>query len=566
MGSSNQFHASMVWAVFAALSLTTGCQTAATEGEVPPVTPGPFSDVTQSVDVGSTPDIVIPDIATPPDVVADAGPDPDATPVQDMVLAPDTAPEPDIAPEPDATQQDVEPEPDVAPEPDAAPEPVCGDGACEEGETAESCPDDCDLTDPLSCADKCGVYDEDAACQCDSYCDDLEDCCDDVCDACPEAPGLKTHCGLVVPDSCVNRCGLYDGEAPCQCDPACKEQEDCCDDLCEACSDQEIFESLCANTCAKYDTCGSFEFDNECQCDDYCLLQGDCCLDYCDTCGNDELCEETVDACGDGDCSGAETSQTCPADCGTIITCGDSVCEGFEDPLSCPEDCKLPSFCGNSVCEPGEDFETCALDCIKPPTCGDGTCNGDETFLNCSEDCPFFDFCGDGICTGNESPANCIDDCPFMTEYCGNGICAAEESPGTCWKDCISPCGDGICMSGWPNQDETWKSCPQDCPGGCGECYADFECSYGEGNTTFCVAKSTGCDIPTYYDPSSNAEYFGWCASGSAGPTITVLCGQDAGSSKMWSYDCNLTGQVCEHVYKGSADGKSYFGPECVDP
>jgi len=117
-------------------------------------------------------------------------------------------------------------------------------------------------------------------------------------------------------------------------------------------------------------------------------------------------------------------------------------------------------------------------------------------------------------------------------------------------------------MSGWPNQDETWKSCPQDCPGGCGECYEDFECAYGETNMPYCKSTDSDCDIPVYLDPGQNAEYSGWCVSGASGPTIQVMC-SNAG---MWSYDCHLTGKVCQHVYKGSTDGKSFYGPGCVDP
>ncbi len=536
--------------------LFAGCQSTTDE----PAQPTSAADVGQ--DVKQETDGLAPADVTPP---SDLGPTTDVLVTGDATQSPDVA-----APESDASTEDASTE-DASTEDASAedasldvgegPEATCGDGACEQGESAASCPEDCDLTDPLSCAGICGVYQAEAPCQCDGYCDEAEDCCDDICEACPSTSGLKEHCGQTIPDSCEDRCGLFDSEAACQCDPACKAQGDCCEDLCAACSEEPAFEDLCAPTCAALDACGEYDESAACQCDFFCLSEGDCCADYCETCG-DEACDEVTETCGDDTCSETESSLTCPEDCGAIITCGDDVCEGFEDPIGCPEDCKFPASCGNSICEEGDTFATCALDCTVPQSCGDSVCNGEETFLNCSEDCPFFDFCGDGICTGGETPATCPDDCPVNANYCGDGECSSDETPGSCWKDCISPCGDGLCMGGWPNQNETWETCPQDCPGGCGECYSDFECTYGESQTTFCLSKTDECTIPVYFDPGANAEYYGWCSDGASGPTIQVLCGNGG----MWSYDCSLTGQKCQHVYKGAVDGKSLYGPECVDP
>lgn len=42
-------------------------------------------------------------------------------------------------------------------------------------------------------------------------------------------------------------------------------------------------------------------------------------------------------SCGDSQCNGAETSCSCPGDCGD--TCGDGCCTGSETSLSCPLDC-----------------------------------------------------------------------------------------------------------------------------------------------------------------------------------------------------------------------------------
>ena len=69
--------------------------------------------------------------------------------------------------------------------------------------------------------------------------------------------------------------------------------------------------------------------------------------------------------CGDGECNGDETCETCPEDCGACApVCGDGECNGDETCETCPEDCGA-----------------CA------PVCGDGECNGDETCETCPEDC-----------------------------------------------------------------------------------------------------------------------------------------------------------------------------------
>lgn len=57
--------------------------------------------------------------------------------------------------------------------------PSCGDGTCDSGETATTCPKDC----AVGCAGKCGTSSKTAAgkfCYCDTFCFTNGDCCDDV--------------------------------------------------------------------------------------------------------------------------------------------------------------------------------------------------------------------------------------------------------------------------------------------------------------------------------------------------------------------------------------------------
>lgn len=70
-----------------------------------------------------------------------------------------------------------------------------------------------------SCEGRCGQYSAGAECQCDAACSQYGDCCDDKAALCdPPQPG---------PDSCVGKCGQYAGQ--CWCDSACAQYGDCCD-------------------------------------------------------------------------------------------------------------------------------------------------------------------------------------------------------------------------------------------------------------------------------------------------------------------------------------------------
>ena len=52
---------------------------------------------------------------------------------------------------------------------------------------------------------------------------------------CKIDPKQKCYAGNVKPNSCVNKCGSYDKNAPCQCDDQCSDYNDCCSDYKELC-------------------------------------------------------------------------------------------------------------------------------------------------------------------------------------------------------------------------------------------------------------------------------------------------------------------------------------------
>ncbi|MBM4396690.1 MAG: hypothetical protein FJ087_13500, partial [Deltaproteobacteria bacterium] len=59
---------------------------------------------------------------------------------------------------------------------------TCGDDGC--GGSCGTCPDGCGAAPSATCAGKCGKFEPDAACKCNSACVDYGDCCPDYADCC----------------------------------------------------------------------------------------------------------------------------------------------------------------------------------------------------------------------------------------------------------------------------------------------------------------------------------------------------------------------------------------------
>ncbi len=120
---------------------------------------------------------------------------------------------------------------------------VCEAGTCVDAEFPQSPNAGAD-----TCENRCGQYDPEAACQCDSECAPNGDCCDDLCDFCPDDKSCSGG-GGVRPSgakSCEGRCGEYSQTAKCQCDPDCFANGNCCKDLCDVCTDDAGLAAQCA--------------------------------------------------------------------------------------------------------------------------------------------------------------------------------------------------------------------------------------------------------------------------------------------------------------------------------
>ena len=128
--------------------------------------------------------------------------------------------------------------------------------------------------------------------------------------------------------------------------------------------------------------------------------------------------------CGDGKCSGGETSTSCPLDC-VATSCGDGTCSADESYDTCPADCEAPAVCGDGVCGADETCGSCELDCkVCPPCNNDGVCNFGEDCLSCPGDCagktggkPSQRYC----CGLDTCDDRCGPDCGITGTECGNG-------------------------------------------------------------------------------------------------------------------------------------------------
>lgn len=137
-------------------------------------------------------------------------------------------------------------------------------------------------------------------------------------------------------------------------------------------------------------------------------------------------------SCGDGKCSGGETSESCPADCGAPPPediCGDAICGPTETFENCPADCEAPACNDDGVCNEGEDCRTCG-DCPgiqggKPSNrycCGDDTCEPGQCGADCGAAVPV---CGNYEVEYNEQ----CDDGPAGSETCDIFCNTIEVTP-----------------------------------------------------------------------------------------------------------------------------------------
>jgi hypothetical protein len=359
--------------------------------------------------------------------------------------------------------------------------PECGNGVCDAGESATSCPADCGT------GEGCGNV-------------SFQGCCNgDVLQWCEDGQLHEGDCQAAGKPSCGwnSQAGFYDCGTDGGADPSGANPKTCgsgpTQPVCGngTCETGETVAS-CPGDCGTGQGCGDITYQGCCEgevlkwCEDNEVHEGDCTAagkpscgwnsgagyydcgmdgsadpsgNYPKTCGSGPV----QPVCGNGQCESGETAASCPADCQAAAVCGNGKCETGESAASCPGDCQAAAVCGNGQCEPGESLASCPADCkVVPGQCGNGACEPGESELSCPADC------------GAAAVA-----------VCGNGKCENLETDASCPADC----GDGAnpaCGDGWCDTDETCSTCPSDC----GECAGDE--AEGDGDDSGCTAARSG--------------------------------------------------------------------------
>ncbi len=444
--------------------------------------------------------------------------------------------------------------------------PSCGDGTCDSDETCDSCPDDCGWCSGGDCCEPQGApgcgdyYVMDCVCAQDSFCCQSEwdsYCVNEIaqfgCGSCSTGPGCGDgSCdGGETCSSCPDDCG------PCGTGDCCKAQSG------PGCQDAAIAACVCADD----SYCCSTKWDSVCA--------GEVTELGCGSCGG-------TGGCGDGSCSGGETCEDCPDDCGycqgtgdccaaqTGPGCGDAAvsscvcgqdsyccsvtwdaycvteveefgcgscggagdaCPGYTGTSYC---CKKGDPCGwgsDGLCDCDSTCDWDQDDCGGGTGCGDGKCGAGETCTSCPEDCGYCAGTGD-CCAAHDSVGckdatiqNCVCD---QDSYCcttqWDGMCAAEVESMGCGECAVAPdCGDGTCSAG-----ESCQTCPEDC-GSCGSAGDCCEVHDGKGckdstiQACVCNQDSFCCNYTWDDICVSEVEQFG-CGSCSGGPA----CGDGA--------------------------------------
>lgn len=195
------------------------------------------------------------------------------------------------------------------------------------------------------------------------------------------------------------------------------------DGICDYDEDMESCPSDCGGT---WTGCGSYQDEVSC------LGAGGCV--YCPgetwpcymeghVCGSDM----NADVCGDGNCTGSETSTSCPSDCDVSSYCGDGMCDSNEDSYSCESDCGVPYVDdGSMTCTNWVDIGSSC-----DPTAGTCCTNGMCSNMN-----------GPGICEDMGAGDGYIP--PSDNGWCGDGVCDSTESSDWCPEDCGTVQGASI--------------------------------------------------------------------------------------------------------------------------
>jgi len=403
-------------------------------------------------------------------------------------------------------------------------ESLCGDGECD-GETCDSCPEDCACPDGESCylGECCLPSCEGVECGDDGCGGNCGECGEGVCSqgVCMTGPGCVTNdfpgcggcpCEQCVCDmdpfccqtawdslcvgECVNDCGGCGEQCDPPCDPGflcqdgeciecvadctgkscgpdgcggecglCPEGTVCMDNQCLTAGCEPLPAPGCGGCACEACVCAMDPFCCESQWDSICAGE---CLEECGGCPPVELCDPP---CDDGfDCIAGECIECIP-DCAGLA-CGDDGCGGVCG--MCPEGTGcVGGACLVAGCEP-----------LEGPGCGGCPCEG----CVCEQDPYCCETMWDDICVGL-----CLEGCggcPEVEDVCGDGFCGGTEDCTSCLDDCPcdGECVDGECVECVASCDGV--ECGDDgCDGSCGECEDGLACVDG-----LCIECTPNCD------------------------------------------------------------------------
>ena len=258
---------------------------------------------------------------------------------------------------------------------------VCGNGACEAGESG-TCAQDCAAV----CGNDLCENNEQTSCP-----EDCTTCGNGTCES-GEIASCPQDCGICVPSE--KECIALTLRV-CNANGTAHDDFDCA----------SLGLTCGGGDCVEADVCGN---------------------GICDSGESEATCvEDCTEVCGDGTCAGIESFRSCSADCEPV--CGDGTCEGNEDASSCSFDCL--ASCGDDACAAPENRSNCPRDC---GSCGDGVCqdgfesaslNPPGVLESCVVDC---------VVTGCDVDADCNDDVPCTRNQCLNDACIYSTNDDLC--------------------------------------------------------------------------------------------------------------------------------------
>ncbi len=267
--------------------------------------------------------------------------------------------------------------------------PVCGDGKCDEGETAASCAKDCGKTGPVCGNESCEEGETPSTCPQD--CKPAAKCGNEKCEAGESYTTCPTDC-------------------QCKADSECGEGKKCNDGVCMTSGGGGT--AVCGNF-----KCESGESKTSCaiDCDPEISTALACAEQKCSSdfakCKSSKTCVDALvcmTKCADESCL-INCATKAPNDIGTLQTLGECVNK------NCSGDTTGP-VCGDGKCESPETASTCPKDCQPGGCTSDANCKSGET-------------CQDGKCVAGGGGTNsCV------------GKCGKYEAGWTC--QCDSACSD----------------------------------------------------------------------------------------------------------------------------